>query len=115
MYRAKNRRVMVTLSGKELAEKLLLQDREPGPEANRFTINYFKPERARAAWAKFGPQIMREWLKEKPHTRPHAFFLFSCQAKPPFPLVEDWPAAWAAFPENIPSEKVQKAFLDSLK
>ena len=93
----------------------LLRDELPGKGCNKYTQNAFHPERARSAWKKFGPQIMREWLKEKPHTRPKAFYLYSCQAKPPFQLDEDWPAAWAINPASIPSKAKQRAFLNSLK
>ena len=97
----------------EKAEFELLNDREPGKGCNKFVVNMFTNERAKIAWARFGKQIMKDWLKENPNTRPHCWYLFDSPVLPKF-TVPEWPNAWAVRPECIPSEAVQKKFLNSL-
>ena len=113
-YRARNRRNLAVPSKIELSVNALLRDEMPGPEGNKFVINMFTHERAKIAWARWGHEIMKEWLKEKLNTRPHCWYLFESPILPKFAIPE-WPNAWAVRPECIPNEKTQKAFLDSLK
>ncbi len=87
----------------------LLSDRPIGPEGNPFTRHALQSN-AQLLWQQYRNHILINWENE--NTRPQAWYLFDCHVKPPFFLGR--PGQWAMYPELIPSEKIQKAFLYKL-
>ena len=110
-YRQRNRRTKSTPAERiQNAHLALLQDKLPGPDANKFTIHNLSLEKARTLWAEHGDEVMQEWLLIKPRTRPLAWWLFSCPAEPPFKLPSH-PDEWARWPDLTPAQEIQAKFL----
>lgn len=94
------------------ADWALLHDRLPDPgEGNKFAINSFE-RRARRLWDQYGSAVLRQWVREKPGTRPLCWWHFDCPIAIPKSLkIPRHHNEWAVGSAKPPGASAQRKFL----
>ncbi len=93
------------LDPKTISNIDLLSDRKPS--GNTF-MNHDFPAKARELWVQHKDYVLENW--PNPTTRPQTWWLFDAPEPPPFEVGR--PGQWAKYPELVPSEAIQRLFLE---